>query len=141
MLSLQAQGCHNINFVIPTHVILPILKALEIAIKNGLEVPLVYNSGGYDSVQSLKKLEGIFDIYMPDIKYFEKGPDEALSEVDNYPEISQLAIKEMHQQVGDLKLTKQKIAYRGLLISHLALPSYNDESKKNYRFYMLYFKK
>ncbi|NJO92717.1 MAG: 4Fe-4S cluster-binding domain-containing protein [Chloroflexia bacterium] len=130
MLSLQNQGCHNINFVSPTHVILPILRALKTAIKLGLELPLVYNSGGYDSVESLKVLEGIFDIYMPDIKYYENKSGNELSEAENYPQISQLAIKEMYRQVGDLKLTSDGIAYRGLLVRHLVLPGYSEESKK-----------
>ena len=130
MLSLQNQGCHNINFVSPTHVILPVLRALKIAIGKGLKLPLVYNSGGYDSIESLKMLEGIFDIYMPDIKYYENASGFELSEAKNYPEISQLAVKEMYRQVGDLKTDEEGIAYKGLLVRHLVLPGYLDESKK-----------
>ncbi len=130
MLSLQNKGCHNINFVSPTHVILTILRALKIAIELGLELPLVYNSGGYDSVESLKILEGIFDIYMPDIKYYDNNSSTELSEAKNYPEISQLAIKEMYRQVGDLQFTTDGIAYKGLLVRHLVLPGYTNESKK-----------
>jgi len=130
MLTLQNQGCHNINFVSPTHVILPILKALKLAIENDLNLPLVYNSGGYDSVESLKMLEGIFDIYMPDIKYYENKTGFELSEAENYPEISQQAIKEMHRQVGELRLDNDGIAHKGLLVRHLVLPGYIEESKK-----------
>jgi putative pyruvate formate lyase activating enzyme len=93
-------------------------------------LPLIYNSGGYDSVESLKMLEGIFDIYMPDIKYYENKSGNELSEAENYPQISQLAIKEMHRQVGDLKLNNENIAYKGLLVRHLVLPGYIEESKK-----------
>ena len=130
MITLQNSGCHNINFVSPTHVILPILRALKIAIEDGLNLPLVYNSGGYDSIESLRMLEGIFDIYMPDIKYYESHTGTELSEAENYPQISQLAIKEMHRQVGDLKTDENGIAYKGLLIRHLVLPGYINESKK-----------
>ena len=107
-----------------------ITKPLKIAIVKGLNHPLVYNSGGYDSIESLRILEGIFDIYMPDIKYYEKSTGKGLSEADNYPEVSQLAVKEMYRQVGDLKLTDNGAAYKGIIIRHLVLPGHINESKK-----------
>lgn len=122
MLSLQNRGCHNINFVSPTHVVPQILEALEIAINLGLKLPLVYNSGGYDSVDTLKILDGIIDIYMPDMKYSDKKIAEQLSGIENYPSINRAAVKEMHRQVGNLQLDEERIAVRGLLIRHLVLP-------------------
>ena len=123
MLSLQSQGCHNINLVSPTHVVPQILEALEIAIESGLHTPLVYNSGGYDSVETLKLLDGIVDIYMPDMKYGDENIAGELSGIENYPEINRAAITEMHRQVGDLQIDKQATAQRGLLIRHLVLPN------------------
>ena len=122
MLALQARGCHNINLVSPTHVVPQILKGLEIAINLGLRLPLIYNSGGYDSAETLKILDGIIDIYMPDMKYSNEGTAEELSGIKSYPTINQAAIKEMHRQVGDLKTDGDGIAIRGLLIRHLVLP-------------------
>jgi len=122
MLSLQSQGCHNINLVSPTHVAPQILEALGVAIESGLHVPLVYNSGGYDSVETLRLLDGIIDIYMPDMKYSDEKIAKELSGVENYPEINKAAIKEMHHQVGDLQIDKEGIAQRGLLVRHLVLP-------------------
>lgn len=130
MIALQKRGCHNINFVTPTHMIYPILQALKIAIERGLNIPLVYNSGGYDSVDTLRLLDGIIDIYMPDFKYFNDNTGEVLSGIKSYPETAQMAITEMHRQTGDLKLDENEIAYRGLLIRHLVLPSHISESKK-----------
>lgn len=122
MLSLQARGCHNINFVSPTHVVPQILEALEIATKLGLKLPLVYNSGGYDSVETLKILNGIMDIYMPDMKYSDEKIAQELSGIEHYPSINQAALKEMHRQVGDLQIDENGVATRGLLIRHLVLP-------------------
>ena len=122
MLSLQAKGCHNINLVSPTHVVPQILEALEIAIDLGLRLPLVYNSGGYDSVETLNILDQIVDIYMPDMKYSAKKIATQLSGIENYPLVNQAAVKEMHRQVGDLQTDEDGIAIRGLLIRHLVLP-------------------
>ncbi|MGQ9630432.1 MAG: radical SAM protein [bacterium] len=122
MLSLQRAGCHNINFVTPTHVVPQILAALVIAAERGLNVPLVYNSGGYDSVGTLKLLEGVFDIYMPDFKYADCSKAKKFSGAEDYPRVAKAAIKEMHRQVGDLRVDKRGIAYRGLLVRHLVLP-------------------
>jgi putative pyruvate formate lyase activating enzyme len=121
MLRLQDMGCHNINFVTPTHVVPQILEALVLAQESGLAVPLVYNSGGYDSVETLQLLDGIFDIYMPDAKY---GSDEQAHKYSGAPEYTRYmkaALKEMHRQVGDLILDEEGIAVRGLLVRHLVL--------------------
>ena len=122
MLALQSRGCHNINLVSPTHVVPQILQGLEIAINLGLRLPLVYNSGGYDSVETLEILDGIIDIYMPDTKYSDEKIAEELSGIKNYPAINQAALREMHRQVGDLQIDEDGIAIRGLLIRHLVLP-------------------
>ncbi len=122
MLSLQAKGCHNINLVSPTHVVPYILDALEIAASMGLYLPLVYNSGGYDSMKTLRLLDGIVDIYMPDMKYSDEKTAEQLSGIKDYPKINRAAVKEMHRQVGDLQIAKDGVAHRGLLVRHLVLP-------------------
>lgn len=123
MLQLQKDGCHNINFVTPSHVVPQILSALEIAISEGLSVPLVYNSGGYDRVETLKLLEGIIDIYMPDFKFWDKAVAEQCCNAPDYPDVACRAIAEMQRQVGDLKIVKNGLATRGLLIRHLVLPN------------------
>jgi putative pyruvate formate lyase activating enzyme len=122
MLSLQYKGCHNINFVSPSHVVPQILSALEIAAAQGLSIPLVYNSGGYDRITTLKLLEGVFDIYMPDFKFWDPRVAESACRAGDYPEIARRALLEMHRQVGDLQIDEQGIARRGLLIRHLVLP-------------------
>lgn len=123
MLSLQATGCHNINLVSPTHVVPHILEALELAAGRGLHLPLVYNTGGYDSLETLRLLDGIVDIYMPDMKYSDGKIAEQLSGVKDYPKVNRAAVKEMHRQVGDLQLDEHGIAQRGLLVRHLVLPN------------------
>jgi putative pyruvate formate lyase activating enzyme len=123
MVAMQSLGCHNINFVSPTHYVPQILAALPNAITLGLSVPLVYNTGGYDSVETLKLLEGVFDIYMPDFKYSTEEVAEEYSHALDYPLVAKQAIKEMFRQVGDLVLDERGIALRGLLIRHLVLPS------------------
>jgi len=123
MLYLQKLGCHNINFVTPSHQVPQILAALEIAIPKGLKVPLVYNTGGYDSIQELKLMEDVIDIYMPDFKYWDKDVAGRYSkDAKDYPGIARVAFKEMHRQVGDLTINKEGIAERGMLIRHLVLP-------------------
>ncbi|MFQ5343094.1 MAG: radical SAM protein [Anaerolineae bacterium] len=122
MLDLQDRGCHNINFVSPSHVVAQILAAVLIAAEAGLRRPLVYNTGGYDSLEALALLDGVIDIYMPDLKYGDPDLARKYSRVRNYPEVNQAAVKEMHRQVGDLVLDKNGIARRGLLVRHLILP-------------------
>jgi putative pyruvate formate lyase activating enzyme len=123
MLALQQRGCHNINFVSPTHVVPQILEALQVAAGLGLSIPLVYNSGGYDSMETLKLLDGIVDIYMPDMKYSDDMNARRFSGVKEYPAVNQAAVKEMHRQVGDLELDEHGVAKRGLLVRHLVLPN------------------
>jgi len=122
MIALQENGCHNINFVTPSHVVPHILSALEAAIRNGLKVPLVYNSGGYDSVETLKLLEGVIDIYMPDFKFWDPEVADKTCNAPDYPEVARNALKEMHRQVGDLQIDSNGIAVRGVLVRHLVLP-------------------
>lgn len=122
MLELQDMGCHNVNLVSPTHVVPQILSALAIAVKKGLNIPLVYNTGGYDSIETIKLLDGVVDIYMPDMKY---GTEEAAckySLAPDYPAVNFAAVKEMHRQVGDLVTDEKGIAVRGLLVRHLVFP-------------------
>jgi len=121
MLSLQELGCHNVNFVTPTHVVPQILEALAIAAEAGLSIPLVYNSGGYDSVETLRLLDGIFDIYMPDAKYGSDDVAFRLSDAPGYVGVNQAALREMHRQAGDL-VVRDDVAVRGLIIRHLVLP-------------------
>jgi putative pyruvate formate lyase activating enzyme len=122
MLSLQGMGCHNINLVSPTHVVPQILEALEIAVSQGLSLPLVYNTGGYDSVKTLKLLDGIVDIYMPDMKYSAANIALRLSGIRSYPAVNRAAVKEMHRQVGELEMDGHGVAIKGLLVRHLVLP-------------------
>jgi len=123
MLHLQEQGCHNINFVTPTHQMPMILRSLLIASENGLNLPVVYNCGGFESLHAIELLDGVVDIYMPDFKY--DDPEMALkySDAPQYPDAARKAIKEMHRQVGDLIIDRRGIALRGLLVRHLVLPA------------------
>lgn len=123
MLELQKAGCHNINFVSPSHVVPQILAAVLIAAQAGLRLPLVYNTGGYDSLKTLALLDGVIDIYMPDMKYASKQIGLRYSKIRNYPQVNQAAVKEMHRQVGDLELDERGVARRGLLVRHLVLPN------------------
>lgn len=130
MLELQELGCHNVNLVSPTHVVHNILAAVKLAAKQGLHIPLVYNTGGYDSLETIKVLEGVVDIYMPDMKYGEPEPARAFSKAAKYPEINFAAVKEMHRQVGDLVIGENQVAVRGLLVRHLVLPGGKAGTKK-----------
>ncbi|RKY33839.1 MAG: radical SAM protein [Candidatus Omnitrophota bacterium] len=122
MITLQDNGAENIYFVTPTHVVAQIVEALSLAIQKGLSLPLVYNCGGYESVETLKVIEGVFDIYMPDVKYSDDSVASKLSSAPNYWEVVKEVLKEMHRQVGDLVIIGG-IAKKGLLIRHLVLPS------------------
>jgi putative pyruvate formate lyase activating enzyme len=122
MLALQRRGCHNINFVTPSHQVYQILAALPAAIAGGLNVPLVYNTGDYDAVETLRLLDGVVDIYMPDFKFWDPQVAGDFCSAEDYPEIARQAVKEMHRQVGDLALDDQGVARRGLLVRHLVLP-------------------
>jgi putative pyruvate formate lyase activating enzyme len=122
MIRLQELGAHNINWVTPTHEVAHLLDGLQRARRSGLEIPIVYNSSGYDSLEALKLLDGVVDIYMPDMRYADGGISMKYSCVPDYPEVNQKAIPKMHSQVGDLRLDSGGIAVRGLLIRHLVLP-------------------
>ncbi|HHT9106101.1 MAG TPA: radical SAM protein [Candidatus Wujingus californicus] len=123
MIELQNIGCHNINFVTPTHVVPQILEALPIAVKMGLNIPLIYNTGGYDAIETLMIIEGIFDIYMPDFKFTDSEIANRYCKARDYPEAAMKAIKEMHRQVGDLVINNHGIAERGLIVRHLIMPN------------------
>ena len=123
MLALQERGCHNINLVTPTHVVPQIMEAIHIAAGLGLSIPLVYNCGGYESVETLKLLDGVIDIYMPDMKYSDELNARRFSGAKDYPAVNRAAVKEMHRQVGDLQIDERGVARRGLLIRHLVLPN------------------
>ncbi|MBW2636129.1 MAG: radical SAM protein [Deltaproteobacteria bacterium] len=123
MLRLQKKGCHNINYVTPTHVVPQILEGLAIAVEKGLALPLVYNTGGYDSVETLKILDGIVDIYMPDFKFWDETRSERFCGTPDYRERAEEAIREMHRQVGDLEIDEKGIAVKGLLVRHLVMPN------------------
>jgi putative pyruvate formate lyase activating enzyme len=123
MLTLAERKCHNINFVTPTHVVPQILEALLPAVEQGLRVPLVYNSSGYDRKETLQLLDGIFDIYMPDFKFWDGDHAKHFCNAPDYPEAARTAIQEMHRQVGDLVTDSDGIAQRGLLVRHLVMPN------------------
>jgi putative pyruvate formate lyase activating enzyme len=134
MMALQEEGCHNINFVTPEHVVPQILEALVIAVEAGLRLPLVYNTSAYDSMESVHLLDGVVDIYMPDFKLW----DEALSlrylKAKDYPAVARQTIKEMHRQVGPLKFDERGLAKRGVLVRHLVMPGLPDETGHILRF-------
>ena len=130
MLELQSKGALNINFVSPTHVILPILRALRLAYQGGLSIPLVYNSNGYDSVEVIEQLQGIIDIYLPDLKYVSSELSKKYSSAPDYFEQAKLALQEMFCQQPDLILDENEIALKGLIIRHLVLPGATDDSIK-----------
>ena len=122
MLDLQIRGCHNINFVTPEHVVPQILEALPLAVQMGLRLPLVYNTGAYDSMESMQMMEGVVDIYMPDFKYWNNERSQKYLKAKDYPEAARTVIKEMHRQVGDLVLDENGLAKRGVLLRHLVMP-------------------
>ena len=123
MVALQRAGCQNINLVSPTHQTPQILRALAIAIDGGLSLPLVYNCGGYESLETLRLLDGVVDIYMPDFKYADADAAKRYSGVEHYPAVARAAVREMHRQVGDLILDRRGAARRGMLLRHLVLPN------------------
>jgi len=134
MVDLQESGCHNINFVTPTHVTAQILEALLIAIEHGLKVPLVYNCGGYEEVATLRLLAGIVDVYMPDAKFFYPEPAARFLKAPDYPEKMCMALIEMQRQVGDLRMSDNGLAEGGLLVRHLLMPSGLADAKEIFRF-------
>ncbi len=134
MLALQKQGCHNINLVTPIHQIHSIVEALATAVEGGLQVPIVYNTGGYDAVDTLRLLDGIVDIFMPDLKFGDSEHAKELADAPDYPQVVKDAIVQMHSQVGDLVVTEDGTALRGLLVRHLVLPHDLAGSGEAFRF-------
>jgi len=134
MVSLQKQGCHNINLVTPSHVVAPILAALPLAVERGLTVPLVYNSSGYDAVATLELLAGVVDIYLPDFKFWSEASARRYCLAADYPARARAAIQEMHRQVGELVVDGQGVARHGLLVRHLVMPGGLAESEAILRF-------
>ncbi|MCR4411940.1 MAG: hypothetical protein NUV77_05870 [Thermoguttaceae bacterium] len=134
MLDLQTRGCHNLNLVTPSHVVPQILEALVLAAQAGLCLPIVYNTGGYDSLQTLQLLDGVVDIYMPDYKFSDADTARQLANAPDYPEVVQQAIREMHRQVGDLVLDERGLARRGLLVRHLVMPHGKAGTRQAMRF-------
>jgi len=132
-LYLQDKGAHNINLVTPTHFVPQIIAATWRAVKRGLRIPIVYNTGGYDSIETLKLMDGIVDIYMPDAKYGDNDRGLKYSKVTNYVDVNQAALREMHRQVGDLVL-KDGVAVRGLMVRHLVLPNDVSNTEKVLKF-------
>jgi len=130
MIILQEKGCHNINLVTPEHVVPQILEAIPFAIEMGLNLPIVYNTSSYDSIESLKLMEGIVDIYMPDFKFFTPKLAKFYLTAEDYPKVAMAAIKEMHSQVGELKFDENGLALRGVLLRHLVMPGFLNETKK-----------
>ena len=129
MLSLQARGCENINFVTPTHYAAPIAEAIGRARAEGLPVPVVWNCGGYEKLETLCALEGLVDIYMPDVKFFDADACRDFLHADDYAEVVRVALKEMHRQVGDLEI-RDGVATRGLLVRHLVMPGYPEDTRR-----------
>ncbi|PIQ90973.1 MAG: radical SAM protein [Candidatus Omnitrophica bacterium CG11_big_fil_rev_8_21_14_0_20_41_12] len=134
MLKLQEEGCHNINLVTPTHVLPQILKSLELAIPQGLKIPLVYNTSGYESSEVIKLLDGIVDIYLADSRYGDNQIAKELSLASDYVEANQQALKEMHRQVGVAKFSDDGLIQRGLIIRHLVLPNGCSSTDKVMKF-------
>jgi putative pyruvate formate lyase activating enzyme len=123
MLMLQREGCHNINFVTPEHVVPQILEALPLALELGLNLPLVYNTSAYDSLESLVLMDGIVDVYLPDFKYWTREAARRYLKAEDYPSAARAAIREMHRQVGVLQTGADGLARRGVLLRHLVMPS------------------
>jgi putative pyruvate formate lyase activating enzyme len=130
MLGLQARGCHNVNFVTPEHVVPQILEALPLAIEGGLTLPIVYNTSAYDSLESLRWIDGIVDIYMPDFKVWDPAAAKRYLKAPDYPEAARAAIREMHRQVGPLVQDEHGLARRGVLIRHLVMPGMLEETRR-----------
>ena len=128
-LELQGRGCHNINFVTPEHVVPQVIEALAVAIPRGLRIPIVYNTSAYDSLASLRLLEGLVDIYMPDFKFWHRESARVRCKAKDYPVVARAAILEMHRQVGDLRFGPDGTARRGLLVRHLVMPAQTDEAE------------
>jgi putative pyruvate formate lyase activating enzyme len=134
MLELQQRGCHNINFVTPEHVVPQILEALPLAVQMGLRLPIVYNTGAYDSMDSMRWMDGVVDIYMPDFKYWDPERSKRYLKAKDYPEAARRVIREMHRQVGPLVFDKKGLARRGVLVRHLVMPDNLQDARNIMRF-------
>jgi putative pyruvate formate lyase activating enzyme len=134
MLELQEIGCHNINWVTPEHVVPQILEALPVAVDGGLRLPIIYNTSSYDSLDSLRLMDGIVDVYMPDFKLWTSERSRRYLAKRDYPEVARETVKEMHRQVGDLSFDERGLARRGLLVRHLVMPGLVDETEAILRF-------
>ena len=128
MLDLQNQGCHNINFVTPEHVAPELVEAIALAIPAGLRLPIVYNTSAYDGLASLRLMDGLVDIYMPDFKFWDPQSARRLGRAIDYPEVARTAIAEMYRQVGDLRFGRDGLARRGVLVRHLVMPGHGEET-------------
>ncbi len=133
MLRLQEMGCHNINFVTPEHVAPQVVEAIAAAVPRGLRVPIVYNTSAYDSLESLRLMDGLVDIYMPDFKFWHPETARRLARAKDYPEVARAAIAEMHRQVGVLRVGPDGLARRGVLVRHLVMPGQTDEAAAIFR--------
>ncbi len=134
MMNLQEQGCHNINFVTPEHVVPQILEALPLAVQMGLRLPLVYNTGAYDSMDSMRLMDGVVDIYMPDFKYWDADLSKKYLKAKDYPDTAKRVIKEMRRQVGDLVFDENGLAKRGVLLRHLVMPECESDARHIMRY-------
>ncbi len=130
MLELQQAGCHNINFVTPSHVVPQILESLVIAFESGLTIPLVYNSSGYDAAETINLLAGVIDIYLPDFKFWQPASADKYADAPDYPKIARNGLKIMHRQVGELLVDEHGLAVSGLLIRHLLMPEGLEETRQ-----------
>eukprot|EP01026_Neomeris_dumetosa_P039901 TRINITY_DN32889_c0_g1_i1.p1 TRINITY_DN32889_c0_g1~~TRINITY_DN32889_c0_g1_i1.p1 ORF type:complete len:215 (+),score=37.54 TRINITY_DN32889_c0_g1_i1:2-646(+) len=130
MLNLQHLGCHNINFVTPEHVVPQVVEAIVIALDRGLKLPIVYNTSAYDAIQSLKMMDGLVDIYMPDFKFWSVESSRRYTKAKDYADRAREAIIEMHRQVGDLMLSKDGLAQKGVLVRHLVMPGLKEEGRQ-----------
>jgi putative pyruvate formate lyase activating enzyme len=129
MLALQEAGCHNINLVTPEHVVPQVLEALALAVEEGLRLPIVYNTSAYDAPESLRLLDGVVDIYMPDFKFWDSRLSQRYLKAKDYPDIARSAIREMHRQVGPLRMDEDGLARRGVLVRHLVMPGFLEETR------------
>lgn len=134
MLDLEEAGCHNINWVTPTHALPQLLEALALAADEGLSLPIVYNTSAYDDVEMLRLLDGVVDIYMPDVKFFDVESARRYLNAPDYPEVARAAVREMHRQVGDLVVDADGLAQRGLLVRHLVMPNHAQDAAAIFRF-------
>ncbi|NJN65464.1 MAG: radical SAM protein [Chloroflexaceae bacterium] len=134
MLQLQAMGCHNINLVTPSHVVPQILESIAIAADHGLHLPIVYNTSAYESLETLRMLDGVIDMYMPDFKFWDPQAAARYLQASDYPDVARNALKEMHRQVGPLKMDENHVARRGLLVRHLLIPGFLTDTERILRF-------